>query len=146
MGVHASAANAAHWRASRVRPGEGSQPPNADVFPEATTSPAGHLEMSHRQRKTRRRKRHGAGSKVLLGLGVVATVCTIAVLSAAGYVLAIAATAPDLSELKPDDKGELSVVFAADGTRLGFIQSDIQRRVVPWADIPVHMRRATVAI
>jgi penicillin-binding protein 1A len=102
--------------------------------------------MSHRQRKTRRRKRHGAGSKVLLGLGVVATVCTIAVLSAAGYVLAIAATAPDLSELKPDDKGELSVVFAADGTRLGFIQSDIQRRVVPWADIPVHMRRATVAI
>jgi branched-chain amino acid transport system permease protein len=38
MGVHASAANAAHWRASRVRPGEGSQPPNADVFAEATTS------------------------------------------------------------------------------------------------------------
>ena len=46
--------------------------------------------MSHRQRKTRRRKRHGGGSKVLLGLGVVATLCVIAVLSAAGYVLAIA--------------------------------------------------------
>src|ERR671918_3077637 len=102
--------------------------------------------MSHRQRKTRRRKRHGAGSKVLLGLGVVATVCTIAVLSAAGYVLAIAASAPDLSELKPDDKGELSVVFAADGSRLGFIQSDVLRRVVPWRDMPVDLRRATVAI
>jgi penicillin-binding protein 1A len=102
--------------------------------------------MSHRQRKTRRRKRNGAGSKVLLALGVLATICVIGVLSAAGYVLAIAATAPDLSELKPDDKGELSVVFAADGTRLGFIQSDILRRVVPWEDIPVHMRRATVAI
>jgi penicillin-binding protein 1A len=102
--------------------------------------------MSHRQRKTRRRKRHSAGSKVLLGLGVIATLCVIAILSAAGYVLAIAASAPDLSELKPDDKGELSVVFAADGTRLGFIQSDILRRVVPWEDIPVHMRRATVAI
>jgi penicillin-binding protein 1A len=102
--------------------------------------------MSHRQRKTRRRKRHSAGSKVLLGLGVIATLCVIAVLSAAGYVLAIAAGAPDLSELKPDDKGELSVVFAADGTRLGFIQSDVLRRVVPWEDIPVHMRRATVAI
>ena len=38
MGVHASAANAAHWRASRVRPSEGSQPPNAGVFAEATTS------------------------------------------------------------------------------------------------------------
>jgi penicillin-binding protein 1A len=102
--------------------------------------------MSHRQRKTRRRKRHGAGSKVLLGLGVIATLCVIAVLSAVGYVLAIAAGAPDLEELKPDDKGELSVVFAADGTRLGFIQSDVLRRVVPWEDIPVHMRRATVAI
>src|ERR687892_679847 len=102
--------------------------------------------MSHRQRKTRRRKRHGAGSKVLLALGVIATICVIAVLSAAGYVLAIAATAPDLSELKPDDKGELSVVFASDGSRLGFIQSDVLRRVVPWEDIPVHLRRATVAI
>ena len=50
--------------------------------------------MSHRQRKTRRRKRHGAGSKVLLSLGVVATVCVIGILSAAGYVLAIAASAP----------------------------------------------------
>jgi penicillin-binding protein 1A len=102
--------------------------------------------MSHRQRKTRRRKRHGGGSKVLLGLGVVATICVIGVLSAAGYVLAIAAGAPDLSELKPDDKGELSVVFASDGTRLGFIQSDILRRVVPWSDLPVDLRRATVAI
>jgi penicillin-binding protein 1A len=102
--------------------------------------------MSHRQRKTRRRKRNGAGSKVLLALGVVATICVIGVLSAAGYVLAVAAGAPDLDELKPDDKGELSVVFAADGTRLGFIQSDILRRVVPWEDMPVDMRRATVAI
>ena len=102
--------------------------------------------MSHRQRKTRRRKRHGGGSKVLLGLGVIATICVIGVLSAAGYVLAIAAGAPDLSELKADDKGQLSVVFAADGTRLGFIQSDILRRVVPWEDIPVDLRRATVAI
>jgi penicillin-binding protein 1A len=102
--------------------------------------------MSHRQRKTRRRKRHGAGSKVLLAFGVVATVCVIAGLSAVGYVLAIAAGAPELRELKPDDKGQLSLVFAADGSKLGFIQSDILRRVVPWKDIPVDLRRATVAI
>jgi penicillin-binding protein 1A len=83
---------------------------------------------------------------VLLGLGVFATVCVIAVLSAVGYVLAIAASAPDLSELKPADKGQLSVVYAVDGSRLGFIQSDVLRRVVPWRDIPVDLRRATVAI
>jgi penicillin-binding protein 1A len=82
----------------------------------------------------------------VLGLGVLATVAVIGVLSAVGYVLAIAASAPDLSELKPADKGQLSVVYAADGSRLGFIQSDTLRRVVPWRDIPVNMRRATVAI
>ena len=102
--------------------------------------------MSHRQRKSRRRNRHGARSKVLLGLGVIATVCVIAVLSLAGYVLAIASTAPDLSELKPVDKGQISVVYAADGSRLGFVQSDILRRVVPWSEMPVDLRRATVAI
>jgi penicillin-binding protein 1A len=83
---------------------------------------------------------------MLLGLGVLATALVIAALSAVGYVLAIAASAPDLAELKPADKGQLSVVYAADGSRLGFIQSDILRRVVPWRDIPVNMRRATVAI
>ena len=83
---------------------------------------------------------------MLLGLGVLATVSVIAVLSAVGYVLAIAATAPDLDELKPADKGQLSGVYAVDGSRLGFIQSDVLRRVVPWRDIPVNLRRATVAI
>jgi penicillin-binding protein 1A len=83
---------------------------------------------------------------VLLGLSVLATVAVIGVLAAVGYVLAIAATAPDISELKPADKGQLSVVYAADGSRLGFIQSDTLRRVVPWRDIPVELRRATVAI
>ena len=102
--------------------------------------------MTQRQRKVRRRRRHTGRSSVLLGLGVLATVAVIGVLSAVGYVLAIAASAPDLSELKPADKGQLSVVYAADGSRLGFIQSDTLRRVVPWRDIPVNMRRATVAI
>ena len=94
----------------------------------------------------KRKERHTGRSSVLLGLAVLATVAVIAVLSAVGYVLAIAASAPDLSELKPADKGQLSVVYAADGSRLGFIQSDILRRVVPWRDIPVNLRRATVAI
>jgi penicillin-binding protein 1A len=102
--------------------------------------------MTHRQRHSRRRRRSGARNKVLLGLGVVATVAVIAACSAAGYVLAIAASAPDLSELKPADKGQISVVYAADGSRLGFVQSDILRRVIPFSEIPVDMRRATVAI
>jgi len=102
--------------------------------------------MSYRQRKSRRRNRHGGRSTLLLAIGVIATISVIAVLSVAGYVLAIASTAPDLSELKPADKGQISVVYAADGSRLGFVQSDILRRVVPWSDLPVELRRATVAI
>src|SRR5215208_6406289 len=102
--------------------------------------------MTQRERKLRRRRRHTGRSSVLLGVAVLATVAVIAVLSAAGYVLAIAATAPDLAELKPADKGQLSVVYAVDGSRLGFIQSDVLRRVIPWRDIPVALRRATVAI
>jgi penicillin-binding protein 1A len=102
--------------------------------------------MTYRQRQSRRRRRGGVRSRVLLALGVLATIVVIGVLSLAGYVLAIAATAPDLSELKPADKGELSVVYAADGSRLGFIQSDVLRRVIPWNEMPVDLRRATVAI
>jgi penicillin-binding protein 1A len=102
--------------------------------------------MSRRQRNLRRRQTRGAKSKILLALGVVATIAVIALLSLAGYVLAVAASAPDLSELKADDKGQLSVVYAADGSKLGFIQSDTLRRVRPWSDIPVAMRHATVAI
>jgi penicillin-binding protein 1A len=102
--------------------------------------------MTYRQRKSRRRKRPSARGKVLLSLGVLATVLVIAVCSAAGYVLAIASSAPELDELKAVDKGEVSVVFAADGTRLGFVQSDVLRRVVPFGDMPPEMRQATVAI
>jgi penicillin-binding protein 1A len=102
--------------------------------------------MTYRQRKARRRKRPSARGKILLSVGVLATVAVIAVCSAAGYVLAIAASAPELSELKAQDKGEVSVVFAADGSRLGFVQSDVLRRVVPFDDMPQEMRQATVAI
>src|SRR5215213_1788458 len=102
--------------------------------------------MTYRQRKSRRRRRGGVRSRVLLALGVLATIVVIGVLSLAGYVLAIASTAPDLTELKPDDKGQISVVYAADGSRLGFVQSDILRRVIPWSEVPVDLRRATVAI
>src|SRR5215213_6786271 len=102
--------------------------------------------MTYRQRKSRRRRRGGVRSRMLLALGVLATIAVIGVLSLAGYVLAIASTAPDLSELKPEDKGQISVVYAADGSRLGFVQSDILRRVIPWTEVPVDLRRASVAI
>ena len=56
------------------------------------------------------------------------------------------ATAPDINDLKPIDKGASSEIFAADGSRLGFVQSDIIRTPVSFQSMPVAMRRATVAI
>ena len=48
--------------------------------------------------------------------------------------------------LKPVDQGTSSVVYAADGSRLGFIQSDEIRTPVPLQRIPESMRAATIAI
>ena len=67
-------------------------------------------------------------------------------LSVTGYVLAVAATAPALDELKPIDKGATSVIFAADGSRLGYVRSDEIRDPISWRDMPESMRDAVVAI
>ena len=88
--------------------------------------------------KVEEARRHTGRSKVLLGARRARDRRRHRRAVAVGYVLAIAASAPDLAELKPADKGQLSVVYAADGSRLGFIQSDVLRRVVPWRDIPVE--------
>src|SRR5215210_961117 len=102
--------------------------------------------MTHRQRQSRRRRRGGGRSRMALSLGVLALVMAIAALAVAGYVFAVAATGPDLGELQPRDKGESSVIFAADGSRLGYVQSDEIRTRIPWEDMTPDLRRATIAI
>ncbi len=103
--------------------------------------------MTYRQRKQRRRRRRGgAGQRLLILFGIVGAVIAVGGLSVTGYVLAIAATAPDLSELKPADKGSNSEILAADGSRLGYVQSDEIRTPLAWRDMPADMRQAVVAI
>ncbi len=103
--------------------------------------------MTYRQRQARRRRGRGRGGRrVALGLIVLAVVLALGVLSVAGYVIAVAATAPDLSELKPNEKSESSVIFAADGSRLGYVQSDEIRTQVRWREMPLEMRQAVIAI
>jgi penicillin-binding protein 1A len=103
--------------------------------------------MSHRQRQARRsrgrakpRKRAALATIVLLALALTAG------LSAVGYVVATAASAPDLDDLDAQDKGTSSVILAADGSRLGYVQSDEIRTPVPWREMPESLRNATVAI
>src|SRR3954451_21556739 len=103
--------------------------------------------MTYRQRKERKnRNKGGVGKKIVLGFGVLIAIILIGVASVVGYIASIAASAPDINDLKPIDKGSVSEIFAADGSRLGYVQSSEIRTPITWDDMPVSLRQATVAI
>jgi penicillin-binding protein 1A len=52
----------------------------------------------------------------------------------------------NINKLKPIHQGSNSVIYAADGTRLGVVQSDTIRQPVGASEIPKILREATVAI
>jgi penicillin-binding protein 1A len=58
----------------------------------------------------------------------------------------VLANTPPLSDLQRVEPGSNSAIYAADGTRLGFIQSDVARTPKPLSDIPVDLQQGTVAI
>lgn len=67
-------------------------------------------------------------------------------IAAVGYVLSVAQSEPRLSSLKPVVSGGSSSVYAANGQRLGFIQSDALRTPIPTSQMVTYLRDATVAI
>jgi penicillin-binding protein 1A len=83
---------------------------------------------------------------ILLGGGVSAVAIVIGVVAVVAYVLNIAQSAPAIQSLRPILTGGSSQVYAADGTRLGYIQSDVLRSPVSWSQMPEYLRNATVAI
>ncbi|HEY3865793.1 MAG TPA: transglycosylase domain-containing protein [Solirubrobacteraceae bacterium] len=101
-----------------------------------------------RQARQRRRRHHRAGPAriFLIGGGVLATTLVLGAIAAVGYVLHVAGTAPALASLHPILSDGSSQVYAADGTRRGFIQSDDLRSPVGWSEIPAELKNATVAI
>jgi len=83
---------------------------------------------------------------LLAGFATIAVVLIVGTIGAVGYVLSVAQSAPRLASLKPIVSGATSQVFAADGERLGYIQSDALRSPIVWAQMPAYLRDATVAI
>jgi len=73
----------------------------------------------------------------LIGVGVA---------SVGFWVMDVARSAPSIDELKPIDRGEVSFIYAADGSRLGAIQSDAIRETVGLERIPRDLRQATIAV
>lgn len=83
---------------------------------------------------------------MLVPLGVLAAAAAIAGGVAASWAIDVYESAPPLSSLKPVQKGRSSAIYAADGTLIGFIQSDNIRQPVPESAMPQILRDATVAI
>ena len=77
---------------------------------------------------------------------VVGIVAVLAGLAGVGYIVHIAASAPPLSSLKAREVAQNTRVFAADGTPLGYIQSDDLHLPLHSDDIPQVVKDATVAI
>src|SRR3954463_4600183 len=104
--------------------------------------------MTHYQRKQRRRQTSGgkARNTVFIAAGVVLAMVGIGAASVLGYVISIAATTPNIDELKAINKGETSAVYASNGRLLGYGRSSTTRQPVVESDIRQDVRDATVAI
>jgi penicillin-binding protein 1A len=102
--------------------------------------------MSQRARRRHRRSRGSVGAKVLLVFGALLGIVGVVAASAAFWVRDIQASAPSIDTLEPAQPGGSSQVFAADGTSLGFVESDIIRDEVGLDQIPERLQSATIAI
>ncbi|MEK6277820.1 MAG: transglycosylase domain-containing protein [Actinomycetota bacterium] len=100
--------------------------------------------MSPRQR--RRQRRNHKHNKLLVALLVVLSVITAALVAAGSWVVSVANKAPDPDTLQFKKKGQNSIVYAGDGTRLGYIRSDQARKPVSIKRVPTDLQYATVAI
>jgi penicillin-binding protein 1A len=103
--------------------------------------------MSRQARQRRRRHNRAGPTRILLiGGGILVTALIVGAIAAVGYVLNVSQSAPAIASLHPIISGGSSQVYAADGTRLGFIQSDQLRTPITWSQIPTDLKNATVAI
>ena len=82
----------------------------------------------------------------MLGFGLVLVVIGIAAGAAAGWVYDMWNDAGSLDSQKEIKFGENSVVYAADGSLLGYIDANIISEKVGLKKIPKNLREATIAI
>jgi penicillin-binding protein 1A len=99
------------------------------------------------QRGRRRQRRRGSvGTKVAIAIGVVLAVIAIGVIGVTNWVLNVAADAPSLASCKRAERHGNSVIYAANGERLGAIVSPEASAPVARRKIPRKLELATVAI
>jgi penicillin-binding protein 1A len=103
--------------------------------------------MSRVQRKRRSRHRSNPLTRIAL-FGVLAILLALGGGAAyvVSFVVSTANSAPTLASLSPRVEGQLSEVFAGNGTLLGYLSTDVLRRALTPNQQPARLRDATVAI
>ena len=107
---------------------------------------ASHMSRRERQRRRRHNRGHPVGRVLLITGMLTISAVAIAALLAVGWVVAVADSAPNLSQLPAKHANEPTEIFAADGSLLGYVRtSNIYHYVSP-SQIPKRLEEATVAI
>ncbi|HET8566364.1 MAG TPA: transglycosylase domain-containing protein [Solirubrobacterales bacterium] len=101
--------------------------------------------MTQRIRR-RQRRQGGIGAKLMIVFGTLFVLLAIAAIAIASWVLDVAAEAPSLASCRRIDKGGNTVLYAADGSKLGVVSSPEARSPVSIERIPRQLQLATVAI
>ncbi len=102
--------------------------------------------MASRIRRRRRKHQAHVWRKVLIVIGVLVLAAGVAGGIGAAWALNIWNEAPDLSSLKPVQKGRTSAIYGADGSLIGYIHSDNIRQPVAADQMPEDLKDATVSI
>src|SRR3954453_5640886 len=79
-------------------------------------------------------------------VGVPLGIAALAAAGFVGYVLYLSWQTPSIDSLKARPETQNSIVFAANGTRLGFIPAKQLRQAVSSSSIPAFMKQAIVAV
>ncbi len=101
--------------------------------------------MTQRNRRRQRRRGGARGKLLFVALGVAALLA-IGTIGVVNWVLDVAAKAPPLTSCKAVEVGGNSTLYAADGSKLGVIQSEEARAPISIERIPKSLQHATVAI
>ncbi len=102
--------------------------------------------MATRLRRRRRRPHRHVWHKIAIPIVIVLGAIAAAGGIGAAWALNQYNSGPELSELKPIQKGRSSAIYAADGSLIGFIRSANIRQPVKASQLPQVLKDATVAI